>query len=89
MKRFETLEQLNEAIEGGLYFDYIKEEINNFLECNGSTTVGNEDEQPDMTLTIELNGNNYEIGITTLEIEEPTTINNTTYKDYRNYYFLY
>lgn len=89
MKKFETLEQLNEAIEGGLYFDYIKEEIDNFLECNGSTTVENEDEQPDMTLTIELNDNNYEIGITTLEIEEPTTIGNTTYKDYRNYYFLY
>lgn len=89
MKRFETLEQLNETIEGGLYFDYIKEEIDNFLECNGSTTVENEDEQPDMTLTIELNDNNYEIGITTLEIEEPTTIDNTTYKNYRNYYFLY
>lgn len=89
MKRFETLEQLNEAIEGGLYFDYIKEEIDNFLECNGSTTVENEDEQPNMTLTIELNGNNYEIGVTTLEIVEPVKIDNTTYKDYRNYYFLY
>ena len=89
MKRFETLEQLNEAIEGGLYFDYIKEEIDNFLECNGSTTVENEDEQPDMTLTIELNDNNYEIGVTSLEIEKPVAIGNTTYKDYRNYYFLY
>lgn len=89
MKRFETLEQLNEAIEEGLYFDYIKEEIDNFLECNGSTIVENEDEQPDMTLTIELNDNNYEIGVTSLEIEKPVAIGNITYKDYRNYYFLY
>ncbi|WP_283672319.1 hypothetical protein [Clostridium perfringens] len=86
--RFETLEQLIQAIENGLYSDYIKKEINDFFGDKNITTVKNENDPPTKTISFLLNDNDYEVGITSKKIDTPVTIGNTTYIDYQNYYWL-
>lgn len=71
MKRFNTEKELINAIpEGRFYKDYIKERISNWLECEGSDHVENENAEPSYAFTIEIEEKKYQIGVTHLTLKE-------------------
>lgn len=79
MKRYNNEVELMEDNDLLVYKDYIQERICDFLGCEGSCVVKDEEQEPNVILALTLGCDKYEIGITSVEIAED---------EYKYYYWL-
>lgn len=87
MKRYDDFERLCE--DNNINFKYADGELESFLGRNGSDIVEDINKEPDCAFELENENNDkFQIGVTSIEIDKPITIGNTTYQDYQYFYWI-
>lgn len=81
MTRYDDFYRLIECIGAGFYTDFLEYELNDFLGCCGSDIVEDDMQEPDNYFTVEIEGIEYDIGVTSIEEDEE-------HGDYIYYYWV-
>lgn len=73
MKRFEQYEDILAELDFDKYDrEYAMNKLSDFLECEGSTVVTDPMDEPNSIFILEKNQETYEIGVTSIEVEDDT-----------------